>query len=179
IQVGDFCRAGEFQGVVEDIGLRSTRLRTLDRTVVSIPNGQLATMSLENFTLRDRIRFRHVIVLRYETAADQLRYVLAEIRRLLYEHSKVDSQDARVRFVAFGHSSLDVEILAYVLATDYAVFLGIQEDLLLRIMDIIEASGTSVAFPSQTHYVVGYSGLNRDRSQEARKKVQTWRETSD
>ncbi len=139
IQVGDFCRAGEFQGVVEDIGLRSTRLRTLDRTVVSIPNGQLATMSLENFTLRDRIRFRHVIGLRYETAADQLRYVLAEIRRLLYEHSKVDSQDARVRFVAFGHFSLDVEILAYVLATDYAVFLGIQEDLLLRIMDIIEA----------------------------------------
>ena len=164
IQVGDFCRAGEFQGVVEDIGLRSTRLRTLDRTVVSIPNGQLATMSLENFTLRDRIRFRHVIGLRYETAADQLRYVLAEIRRLLYEHSKVDSQDARVRFVGFGHFSLDVEVLAYVLATDYAVFLGIQEDLLLRIMDIIEASGTSVAFPSQTTYVVGDSGLNRARS---------------
>ena len=164
IQVGDFCRAGEFQGVVEDIGLRSTRLRTLDRTVVSIPNGQLATMSLENFTLRDRIRFRHVIGLRYETAADQLRYVLAEIRRLLYEHSKVDSQDARVRFVAFGHSSLDVEILAYVMATDFAVFLAIQEDLLLRIMDIIEAGGTSVAFPSQTMYVVGDSGLNREKS---------------
>jgi MscS family membrane protein len=179
IQVGDFCRAGEFQGVVEDIGLRSTRLRTLDRTVVSIPNGQLATMSLENFTLRDRIRFRHVIGLRYETAADQLRYVLAEIRRLLYEHSKVDSQDARVRFVAFGHSSLDVEILAYVMATDFAVFLAIQEDLLLRIMDIIEASGTSVAFPSQTTYVVGDSGLNRARSQEASNKVQTWREHSD
>jgi MscS family membrane protein len=179
IQVGDFCRAGEFQGVVEDIGLRSTRLRTLDRTVVSIPNGQLATMSLENFTLRDRIRFRHVIGLRYETAADQLRYVLAEIRRLLYEHSKVDSQDARVRFVAFGHFSLDVEVLAYVLATDYAVFLGIQEDLLLRIMDIIEASGTSVAFPSQTTYLVGDSGLNHARSQEARNRIQTWREHSD
>ena len=91
IQVGDFCRAGEFTGVVEDIGLRSTRLRTLERTIVSIPNGQLATMSLENFTQRDRIRFRHMIGLRYETTADQLRYVLAEIRQLLYEHSKVDS----------------------------------------------------------------------------------------
>ena len=179
IQVGDFCRAGEFLGVVEDIGLRSTRLRTLDRTVVSIPNGQLATMSLENFTLRDRIRFRHIIGLRYETAADQLRYVLAEIRRLLYEHSKVDSQDARVRFVGFGSSSLDVEVLAYVLATDYAVFLAIQEDLLLRIIDIIEASGTSVAFPSQTTYVVGDSGLNRAKSQEAMKKIQTWRDHSD
>ena len=178
IQVGDFCRAGEFQGVVEDIGLRSTRLRTLDRTVVSIPNGQLATMSLENFTLRDRIRFRHVIGLRYETTADQLRYVLAEIRQLLYKHSKVDSTDARVRFVGFGSSSLDLEVLAYILATDYAVFLGIQEDLLLRIMDIIEASGTSVAFPSQTTYVVGDSGLNRARSEEASKQVQTWRESN-
>jgi len=179
IQVGDFCRAGEFTGVVEDIGLRSTRLRTLERTIVSIPNGQLATMSLENFTQRDRIRFRHMMGLRYETTADQLRYVLAEIRELLYKHSKVDSTDARVRFVGFGSSSLDVEVLAYVLATDYAVFLGIQEDLLLRIMDIIEASGTSVAFPSQTTYVVGDSGLNPVRSREAIEKVQNWREHSD
>src|SRR5262245_11088906 len=179
IQVGDFCRAGEFQGIVEDIGLRSTRLRTLERTIVSIPNGQLATMSLENFTLRDRIRFRHTIGLRYETKADQLRFVLAEIRRLLYEHSKVDSTDARVRFVGFGHSSLDVEVLAYVLVTDFAVFLGIQEDLLLRIMDIIEASGTSMAFPSQTTYLVGDSGLNAERSREAVEKIQNWRARSD
>jgi MscS family membrane protein len=178
VQVGDFCRAGEFQGIVEDIGLRSTRLRTLERTIVSIPNGQLATMSLENFTQRDRIRFRHMIGLRYETHADQLRYVLAEIRRLLYEHSKVDSTDARVRFVGFGHSSLDIEVLAYVLATDYPVFLGIQEDLLLRIMDIIETSGTSVAFPSQTTYLVGDSGLNSARSREAIEKIQQWREQS-
>jgi MscS family membrane protein len=136
-------------------------------------------MSLENFTQRDRIRFRHKIGLRYETTADQLRYVLVEIRQWLYKHSKVDSTDARVRFVGFGSSSLDVEILAYVLATDYAVFLGIQEDLLLRIMDIIEASGTSVAFPSQTTYVVGDSGLNPVRSREAIEKVQNWREHSD
>ena len=179
IQVGDFCRAGEFTGIVEDIGLRSTRLRTLERTIVSIPNGQLATMSLENFTQRDRIRFRHMIGLRYETTADQLRYVLVEIRQLLYKHSKVDSTDARVRFVGFASSSLELEVLAYVLATDVPVFLGIQEDLLLRIMDIIEASGTSVAFPSQTTYLVEGTGLNRARSEEASKKVQTWREQSD
>jgi MscS family membrane protein len=178
IQVGDFCRAGEFLGTVEDIGLRSTRLRTVERTIVSIPNGQLATLSLENFTLRDRILFRHTIGLRYETAADQLRYVLAEIRRLLYQHSKVDSANARVRFVGFGGSSLNVEILAHVLATDYAVFLAIQEDLLLQIMDIIEASGTSVALPSQTTYVVGDSGLDPVRGREAMEKIKTWRERS-
>jgi MscS family membrane protein len=176
IQVGDFCRAGEFLGLVDDIGLRSTRLRTVDRTIVSIPNGQLATMSLENFTLRDRIRFRHLIGLRYETAADQLRYVLDGIYRLLREHSRVDSQDARVRFVGFGSSSLDVEILAYILTTDFAVFLEIQEELLLRIMDFIEASGTAVASPSQTTYVVGESGLNPVRSPEAMEKIRHWRE---
>jgi MscS family membrane protein len=104
---------------------------------------------------------------------------LAEIRQLLYKHSKVDSTDARVRFVGFANSSLDVEVLAYVLVTDFAAFLGIQEDLLLRIMDIIEASGTSVAFPSQTTYLVEGTGLNRARSEEASKKVQTWREQSD
>jgi len=164
---------------VEDIGLRSTRLRTLERTIVSIPNGQLATMSLENFTLRDRIRFRHVIGLRYETAADQLRYVLVEIRRLLYKHSKVDSRDARVRFVGFGTSSLNIEVLAYIFSTDYSVFLGIQEDLLLQIIDIIEASGTSVAFPSQTTYMVRDSGLDDDRSRESIEKIQRWRERSD
>jgi MscS family membrane protein len=179
IQVGDFCRAGEFLGVVEDIGLRSTRLRTVDRTIVSIPNGQLATLSLENFTLRDRIRFRHLIGLRYETTAGELRYVLDGIDRLLREHSRVDSQDARVRFVGFGSSSLDVEILAYILTTDFTVFLGIQEDLLLRIMDIIEASGTAVALPSQTTYVVGKSGLNTVRGQEAMQKIQNGRERNE
>jgi MscS family membrane protein len=97
---------------------------------------------------------------------------------LLYQHSKVDSTDARARFVGFGSSSLDVEVHAYVLTADYAVFLAIQEDLLLRIMDIIEASGTSVAFPSQTSYVVRDSGLKPDRSREAMEKIQKWREHS-
>ena len=81
IRVGDFCRAGEFQGIVEDIGLRSTKLRTLNRTVVSVPNGQLAMMSLENFTVRDKILFRHKFQLRYESSADQLRFVIAGIAR--------------------------------------------------------------------------------------------------
>ena len=101
IRVGDYCKAGEFQGTVEDIGLRSTKLRTLNRTVVSVPNGQLATMSLENFTVRDKILFHHKLQLRYDTSADQLRYVIAEIRKVLYEHPKVETATARVRFTGF------------------------------------------------------------------------------
>jgi MscS family membrane protein len=176
VRLDDFCRAGDYIGTVENIGLRSTRIRTLKRTVVSVPNGQLALMSLENFTMRDKIWFHHTLHLRYETTADQLRYILAEIRKMLYEHSKVESPSARTRFIGFGNSSLDLEVFAYVLETKYEVFLPVQEDLLLRIMDIIEASGSGFAFPSQTTYLAGDAGLDVANSQKAVETVRQWRE---
>ena len=175
IRVGDFCRAGDFQGTVEDIGLRSTRLRTLNRTVVFVPNGQLATMSLENFTIRDKILFRHKLGLRYETSADQLRFVIAEIRRMLYEHPKVETSTARGRFTGFQDSALELEIFAYVLVTEYTDFLAVQEDLLLRFMDVVEKSGTTFAFPSQTTYFARDAGINKKKSDEAIEKVSLWR----
>lgn len=91
----------------------------------------------------------------------------------------MDSRDTRVRFVGFRSFSLEIEVLAYILSADYSVFLAIQEDLLLQIIDIIEASGTSVAFPSQTTYMVRDSGLNADRSREAIEKIQRSRERND
>ncbi len=175
IRLGDYCKAGDVAGTVEHIGLRSTQLRTLNRTVVSIPNGQLSAVSIENFTLRDRFLFKHVLNLRYETTADQLRFVLASIRELLYRHPRVDSQTARIRFVAFGPSSLDLEIFAYVLETDMAAFLAIQEDLLLRIMDLVESSGSGFAFPSQTLYMAKDGGLDAEKSRKAADTVSRWR----
>ena len=155
VNVGDACKVGEFVGTVEDIGIRSTRIRTLDRTVVSVPNGQLAAMILENFAQRDRFRFCHTIGVGRQMSADQLRYVLAQIRRLLEAHPKVDAASARTRFIKFSGASLDVEIFAYVLEREQTVFLAIQEDLLLGIMDIIDSSGASfsasvAAAPSAT-----------------------------
>ena len=158
VRIGDFCRVGETLGTIEDVGLRSTRIRTLDRTVVSVPNGQMASMVLENFGLRDRFWFRHGIGLRYETTSDQMQRMLSGTRRLLQEHPKVVSDSARVRFVKFGSWSLDVEVFAYVLAQDYAAFLETQEELLLRLMAIIEECGTAVAFPSQTTYLARDTG---------------------
>jgi len=175
IRVGDFCRIGEHTGTVEHIGLRSTRIRTLARTVVSVPNGQLSTMSLENFTMREKVWFHHQLSLRYETATDQLRYVLAKIRRMLQEHPKVEAESARIRLVGFGSSSLDLEVFAYVLETQYDAFLEIQEDLLLRIMEIVDASGTAVAVPAQTSYIAKDAGLDAAKSQEAIATVQRWR----
>ncbi|MBS1117388.1 MAG: mechanosensitive ion channel protein MscS [candidate division NC10 bacterium] len=176
VRVGDFCRFGDQVGTVEDIGLRSTRIRTPDRTLVSVPNGHLSSISLENFGVRDKIWFHPTIQLRYETSADQLRYVLAEIRQMLYAHPRVESQSARIRFAKFGACSLDLEVFAYVQATDYAVFLEVQEDLLLRIMDIVETSGTSFAFPSHTAYVTQDRGLDAEKAQAAIAQVHQWRE---
>jgi MscS family membrane protein len=153
IRVGDFCRAGEYLGWVEDVGLRSTRIRTRDRTIVSVPNGQIAMMSLENFALRDKIWFYHTLRLRYETTAEQLRHILAETRKMMSEHPRVESSTHRTRFVQVGNFSLDVEIFAYVLTTDWEDFLAVQEDILLRIMGVIEASGTGFALPPPAMYI--------------------------
>ncbi len=176
VRVGDFCRAGDCTGTVENIGLRSTRIRTLERTVVSVPNGQLAVVSLENYMMRDKIWFHHILHLRYETTAEQLRYVLAEIRKMLYQHPKIETPSARIRFVGFGSSSFDIDVFAYVLETAYNIFLEIQEDLLLRIMEIIEASGSAFALPSQTTYVIEDSGLNAPKSENAIAMVRQWRD---
>jgi len=176
IRIGDFCRVGDYQGVVEDIGLRSTRLRTLNRTVVFVPNGQLATMSLENFTMRDKILLNHRIQLGSETLPDQLRYVIAEIRRMLYGHPKVETRSAWVRFTGLKDSSFEIEVFAYVLESVFETFLEVQEDLLLRIVDIVEASGSRLAFPSQTMDVSRDTALDRKKGQEAMEVVKTWRE---
>ena len=175
IRIGNFCRVGTMTGTVEDIGLRSTRIRTLARTIISIPNADLASQSIENFASRDKIIFNPVIGLRYETTAEQLRFVLAEMRDLLYRHAQVEAASARVRLARFGSSSLDVEIFAYVTVTDYDAFLAIQEDLLLRLMDVIAAAGTALAIPSQTMYFTRDQGVDREKSARAEEVVRAWR----
>ncbi len=176
VRVGDFCRFGEKIGTVEEVGLRSTRVRTLDRTVVTIPNAEFSAMPLENFSQRDRIWFHTTLGLRYETTAEQLRYVLIELKKLLVSHPKVDPEPARPRFVGFGAYSLDIEIFAYIRTNDYGEFLAIQEDILLRIITLVEESGTGFAFPSQTIYGATDTGLDAQRSRAAEARVQQWRE---
>jgi MscS family membrane protein len=179
VRVGDFCRFGDKMGTVEEIGIRSTRIRTLDHTVITIPNAMFSNMEIDNITARERIRLLAVVTVRYETTPDQLRYILVEIRKLLYSHERIIPDTPRVRFINFGAFSLDIEVLAYSNTTDWAEFLGIREDIFLRIMDIIEASGTGFAFPSQTLYMGKDDGLNAERVREISAKVQKWREGSE
>jgi MscS family membrane protein len=176
IRVGDFCRFGDKVGTVEDISLRSTRIRTLDRSELSIPNGSLATMNIENFERRDKILFNPSFGVRYETTPDQLRYLLAEVRRMLYEHSEVESQSARIRLASLDNNGLALEIFSYVLTRDFTEFTAIREDLLLRIMEIVEKSGSAFAFPSRTVYLNRDASIDNEKVTAAERQVQKWRD---
>jgi MscS family membrane protein len=166
LRVGDFCQLAGETGTIEDIGLGSTRVRTLDRTIVSIPNAKVSQMSLENYSMRDKIWFHHVFGLRYDTSPEQLRQVLGKTDDMLRGNPKVERESARIRLIEFGASSLTLEIFAYINITDYTAFLDAQQDLLLQIMEIVAGSGTSIALPSQVAYLSRdeLTGANKRRS---------------
>jgi MscS family membrane protein len=152
-RVGDRCKVGDAEGNIEAIGIRSTRIRTGDRTVITVPNGALAKAAIANQSMRDRMLFQTRIGLRYETPPDRLRAILAALEALLSSHPRVLADGRQVRFVALGASSLDVEIRAYVDTTKRPEFLAVQEQLLLGVMDVVEKGGSGFAFPSQTLYL--------------------------
>jgi MscS family membrane protein len=170
-RVGDVCRFGDRTGVVEDIGLRSTRIRTDERTLLAIPNGTVATINLENLSRRDKILFKTSLNLRSETKADHLRFILSEVRRLLYSHPKVESNTVRVRLIDVAGAAPTVEILAYVLTQDFNEFAAVREDVLLRIMDIVDSSGSGLALPAQTLYIGRDAGLAKDKAESAVQKI--------
>ena len=171
IVVGDSCKIGDQQGVVEDIGLRSTRLRTESRTMVSIPNGTVATATLENFRYRDKILCKQLVRLRYDLAPDHVRYALAELYQVLVHHPKVEAATARVRFLRFGDNGIEVEIYAYLLERDFAMFLATQEDVMLQIMDTLERTGAALALPSQTTMVTQEKWVDPEKAAAAQKAM--------
>ena len=176
VSVGDFCKFGDMQGTVEHIGMRSTRIRSMDRTVVSVPNSDFAGMQLENYAKRDRIRFATTLQLRYETSADQLRYVLAELRKLLLAHPRVSNDPCRVRFVGFGAFSLDIEVFTYILTPDASEFQAIREDILLRMIVLMDEAGAQFAYPAQVEYSADDLPLDDKKRAAAEAKVQAWRD---
>ena len=132
-------------------------------------------MPIVNLTQRDRMLLKAVIALRCETSPENLRYILVRLRELLLSHPRVHPEPARARFIGFGASSLDIEVFAYVMTRDSAEFLGIQEDILLQIMDVVEESGAAFAFPSQTLYIGRDHAPDDTKSQAAETVVRQWR----
>jgi MscS family membrane protein len=138
VRVGDFCRFGGALGTVEDIGLRSTRIRTLNRTLISIPNGDFATLQLENFSRREQTWFHPTVALPRSLSAAQARRVLAALRELLGRHALVDSASVQVHLARFTDSAFEVDVSAYVKTADHIRYLDVAEELNLGILEILE-----------------------------------------
>jgi MscS family membrane protein len=177
VRVGDFCTFGAYMGTVESIGLRSTQIRALDRTLIAIPNAKLADMEITNWARCDRMLIHQFFTLRFETTPDQLRFTLARVREMFHAHPRIDPDTIRVRFVAYEESGLKIEIRVYAITREWNDFFAITEDVLLRINAIVDEAGTGFARPSRTLYVTRDKGLDEDRTKASTDRVRTWRRT--
>ena len=161
LAVGDVCRIADRTGSVEDITLRSVRLRTLEQTLLSIPAGVLSQASIENFSTRGKILVQTTLRLRYDTTVAQLRSALDGIRRLLAGHPQLEADSSRIRLVAFGAQAVELELFAYVLTSNFETFLAVREELLLQVAEIVESAGSAFAQPTEFLYVGNQQGGGR------------------
>lgn len=153
VRIGDFCRIGAETGTIEEIGLRTTRLRTLADTVIAIPNAQLANQSIDNISARKKIRYRPILRLRYDSSPEQVEQILEGIRELLGSHERVLPENQRVRFYEIGDDALLVEGNAYLNTTEWTEYLRLAEELNMQILKVVAQAGTSLALPAKTLHV--------------------------
>lgn len=174
INQGDYCKVAGIAGYVEDIGIRSTKIRTLDRTLVTIPNSEFANHTLENFAKIDKRFYHQKIGVRYETSTKHLKYLVIKIQEMLDNHAMIDNnEESFVTFDEFGSDSLIIEIFAYINENKYFRYKKIKQDLNFLVMDIILESGTSFAFPSQTLYMSQDEGLDLDKTKSSEQHVES------
>ncbi len=179
VRVGDYCRVGDIKGTVESIGMRSTTLRTAARSIVTIPNGEFSASKIENYAHRDRFIFNPIFMFRMDTTPDQMRFLLVELRAILYSHPGIITTSPIVRFTGITADALKVEVLAYIEANNFDDSQEVQEDLLLRMMDIVAKSGTTFAFPSQTVYLTRDKGIAEDKALETADTVKAWKDNGE
>jgi MscS family membrane protein len=153
LREGDFVRTDSgVVGTVESIGLRSTRIRTPDRTIVSMPNGRLADSRIETFGLRDRSRLYTVLSIHYSASAAQLREVIANLERVLREHPKTYPDDLSAKLIKLGQSGFELEVQAW-FGGESSEFGAWQQELLLAFLEVIERAGTKLAFPTSAIHI--------------------------
>jgi len=147
--VGDLVRIDKFEGTVEKVGFRSTVIRTLDKTLVIIPNKKMVDSPLENLSLRNLRRVKFKIGLRYDTSAEVIRKICEEVQKVVNDHP-VTNEDTLVTFDSFGDSILNIQVLYFISIVDYNEYMRIRQDLNYKIMEIVKVNGADFAFPSQT-----------------------------
>jgi MscS family membrane protein len=162
VHVGNFCKIGNQLGTVEDIGLRSVKVRTLDQSVLVVPNGALAQMPFENFGPRQKCLINQHFSLRIETQVEQLRFVLDRVQNMLNQQPAIDT-GSRIRVANFAGAAFELELWAYVKTSDWAGFTTIRQDVILKIAEIVESSGTRFAAPTQLTYLSTDRGIGAEK----------------
>jgi MscS family membrane protein len=159
IQTGDFCSIGGRLGTVQDIGLRSLRLRTLDQNLLVVPNGVLASSQFENMKNRSKLLISQKFSLRIETKVEQLRLVLDRVQRMLDQHPSIESGTSRIRVADFADAAFELELWAYVTTGDWASLTVVRQDIVLKIAEIVERAGTQLAGPTRLMYISAQAGM--------------------
>jgi MscS family membrane protein len=153
VRVGDLCRFGETVGWIEDIGLRTTRVRTLTNSIVSVPNSKFAYLELDNLTFREKMRYWPTLRLRYDTHRETIRKICERIHEMLVADENVYEEPVRVRFTDFSDDAILVKVHSYLRTADYTTSLKYREQLNLGIMKIVEEEGARFALPGNTIYL--------------------------
>jgi len=166
VHVGDVCLIGNRPGVVEDIGLRSLKLRTVDQNLLVVPNGLLAQMQFENMTARKKLLMNQTFSLRIETQVEQLRFVLHRVQSMLDAHPDIERGTSRIRVANVAGAAFELELFAYGTTGDFATFTTIRQDVMLKIAEIVEASGTRFAAPTQLTYLSSDPGVDAEKANE-------------
>ena len=151
--VGDWIKAGDMEGTVEEIGFRSTKIRTFAKTLICVPNNIIANMALDNYSRMPKRRIRLTVGVTYDATPKQMREAVSRIRELLKTHPAIDQDFFLVNFTDFGASSLDIMVYCFTTTTVWGEYLDAREDVCLKIMDTLAELGLDIAFPSTTVYL--------------------------
>lgn len=152
-QVGDYCKCGDLLGYIEEIGIRSTRIRTLDRTLITIPNSKLSEMNIENYMEREKIRLYNILRISLETPLDRIQELLSEFERILLTDDNFHHNFHRIRLIGMSDTGYDIEIYAFARSTEWSEFVAMREGLLFAYLAKMEELNIKLAFPSVNNFI--------------------------
>ena len=154
IRIGEWIKVGGVEGTVEDIGMRTTKIRSFEKSLITVPNQIVSNSPIENFSRRGVRRIKMRIGLTYSTTGEQMDTIVQEIRSMLHNHENISQKETLlVNFESFGDSALNIFIYTFTNTANWERYLNIREDIHLKIMKIVEDNGSAFAFPSQSIYV--------------------------
>jgi len=152
-RVGDWVKTGDLEGTVEEIGFRSTKIRTFAKTMITVPNNIIATTAVNNFSRMPKRRIKMTVGVSYASSPQQMRDAVATIRTMLEQHPDINQDFMLVNFTTFSASTLDILVYCFTTTTNWGEYLRAREDVCLKIMEIVAQLDMEIAFPSQSLYL--------------------------